>query len=144
MANPWPAVLLILTNVSIFDATRVAGNPSPAHENIFVLKDDAISCPLHEGDTTLVISLAGSSTRDRFTFINENTTACGELRISVATEDLAAESDKWTPVNGAISFNRKRLFNVSILGIDAKYVRLAFHVERQGDVAAVGRALVSR
>lgn len=146
MSNCWRTILLFLiaTNVLISHVSRIAANPSQAQEKIFTLKDNAISCPLREGDTTLIISLAGSSTRDRFTFINENSTARGELRIAVATEKLSADSDKWTPVDGAISFKRKRLFNVSILGVEAKYVRLAFHVEHDSDIAAAGRALVSR
>jgi hypothetical protein len=145
MSNAWRAILLFVVaiNVSI-DASRVAANPGQAQENIFTLKDDAISCLLHEGDTTLIISLAASSTRERFTFINENSTARGEFRIAVATEKLSPDSDKWTPVDGAISFKRKRLFHVSIVGVEAKYVRLTFHVERDSDIAAAGRALVSR
>ncbi|PYI77660.1 MAG: hypothetical protein DMF04_05795 [Verrucomicrobia bacterium] len=145
MSTSWRAILLFLVGINVLiDASRVAANPGQAQENIFTLKDDAISCLLHEGDTTLIISLAGSSTRDRFTFINENSTARGELRIAVATEKLSPDSDKWTPVDGAISFKRKRLFNVSILGVEAKYVRLTFHVEPDRDIAAAGRALVSR
>lgn len=146
MSNPWRPILLILvaTNVLIFQAALVAANANQGQENIFNLKNDAVSCSLPEGDTTLIISLAGRSMRDRFTFINENSAARGELRIAVATEKLSANSDKWTPVDGAISFKRKRLFNVSILGVEAEYVRLTFHVERDSDIAAVERALVSR
>ena len=61
--------------------------------------------------------------------INENLAARGELRIAISNEKLSADSDKWTPVDGAVSFKRKRLFNVSLLGVEAKYIRLTFHVE---------------
>ena len=107
--------------------------------NILTLDSDTISCPLREGDTTFIISLARSSTLDRFTFINENTAARGELRIAVSNEKLSADSDKWMPVDGAVSFKGKRLFNLSMLGVDAKYVRLTFHVEHENDIAALGR-----
>jgi uncharacterized protein YaaQ len=107
--------------------------------NILTLDNDTVSCSLREGDTTFIISLARNSTLDRFTFINENTTARGELRIAVSNEKLSADSDKWTPVDGAVSFKRKRLFNLSMLGVDAKYVRLTFHVEHESDMAALGR-----
>src|SRR5207302_2169277 len=96
-----------------------------------------VSCSLPEGDTTFIISLVRSSPLDRFTLINENLTAQGELRIAVSTEKLSADSDKWTPVDGAVSFKRKRLFNVSMLGVEAKYVRLTFHVEREHDMTAL-------
>ena len=104
---------------------------SQTDRNILTLGNDTISCPLREGDTTFIISLARSSTLDRFTFINENTAARGELRIAVSNEKLSADSDKWMPVDGTVSFKRKRLFNLSMLGVDAKYVRLTFHVEHE-------------
>ena len=102
-----------------------------------VMDQDTVSSPLPEGDTTFIIFLARSSTLDRFTFINENKPARGELRIAVANEKLAADSDKWRSVDGAVSFKRKRLFNVSMLGVEAKYVRLIFHVEHEENVGPV-------
>jgi len=99
-----------------------------------VMDQDTVSSPVPEGDTTFIIFVARSSTLDRFTFINENKPARGELRIAVANEKLSADSDKWTSVDGAVSFKRKRLFNVSMLGVEAKYVRLAFHIEHEENV----------
>jgi hypothetical protein len=106
-----------------------------------VMERDTVSSPLPEGDTTFVIFVARSSTLDRFTFINENKPAFGELRIAVANEKLPADSDKWTSVDGAVSFEGKRLFNVSMLGVEAKYVRLTFHVAHE---EGVGRVNTSR
>ena len=103
------------------------------------MDNNTVSCSLPEGDTTFIISLMRSSPLDRFTLINENLAARGELRIAVSNEKLSADSDKWTPVDGAVSFKRKRLFNVSLLGVEAKYIRLTFHVEHENDMAALGR-----
>ena len=114
---------------------------SQAEKNILTLDNDTVSCSLPEGDTTFIISLVRSSPLDRFTVINENLAARGELRIAVSNEKLSADSDKWTPVDGAVSFKRKRLFNVSMLGVEAKYIRLTFHVEHENDMAfSDGRA----
>ena len=112
---------------------------SQAEKNILPLDNDTVSCSPPEGDTTYIISLVRSSPLDRFTLINENLAAQGELRIAVSNEKLSADSDKWTPVDGAVSFKRKRLFNVSMLGVEAKYIRLTFHVEHENDMAALGR-----
>ncbi len=90
---------------------------SQAEKNILTLDNDTVSCSLPEGDTTFIISLVRSS----------------------PLEKLSADSDKWTPVDGAVSFKRKRLFNVSMLGVEAKYIRLTFHVEHENDMAALGR-----
>jgi hypothetical protein len=103
------------------------------------LDNNTVSCSLPEGDTTFIISLVRNSPLDRFTVINENQATRGELRIAVSNERLSADSDKWTPVDGAVSFKRKRLFNVSMLGVEANYIRLTFHVEHENDMAALGR-----
>jgi hypothetical protein len=112
---------------------------SHAEKNILTLDNNTVSCSLPEGDTTFIISLVRSSPLDYFTVINENLAARGELKIAVSNEKLSADSDKWTPVDGAVSFKRKRLFNVSMLGVDAKYIRLTFHVEHENDMAALRR-----
>src|SRR5207244_9813946 len=88
---------------------------SQTEKNVLTLDNDTVSCSLPEGDTTFIISLVRSSPLDRFTVINENLAARGELRIAISNEKLSADSDKWTPVDGAVSFKRERLFNVSML-----------------------------
>ena len=149
MLKLWRAIVLILATTSsavcgaptvsaTSNDSRNAAQMSQTEKNILTLENDTVSCALPEGDTTFIISLERSSRLDRFTFINENTTARGELRIAVSNEKLSADSDKWTPVDGATSFKRKRLFSVSVLGVEAKYVRLTFHVEHENDIAALG------
>jgi hypothetical protein len=148
MLRPWRVFVLLLATTSsavwwtptvsaTSDDTRNAAQMSQTEKNILTLDNGTVSCSLPEGDTTFIISLVRSSPLDRFTFINENTTARGELRIAVSNEKLSADSDKWTPVDGATSFKRKRLFSVSVLGVEAKYVRLTFHVEHENDMAAL-------
>src|SRR5438876_8479666 len=93
--------------------------------------NDTVSCVLREGETTFIIELPKNSPRDRFTFLNENAAACGELRIAVSDSPLPADSPKWTQVEGIVPFAHKRLFKLSMLGVDTKFVRLSFKVERQ-------------
>jgi hypothetical protein len=114
---------------------RTAQNANPT---ALIMDDDTISCPLQGGDTTFVIALPKAALLDRFTFVNENAAAYGELKISVSNYRLPANSSKWTEVEGVIPFARKRLFNLSLLGVEAKYVRLSFHVEKEGQIAALG------
>ena len=94
-----------------------------------IIDDTTVSCPLRAGDTTFVIALPTNALRDRFTVINENAAACGELKIAIADSRLAADSPKWMAVDGTISFSHKRLFNLSMLGVETRFVRLSFHVE---------------
>jgi len=70
--------------------------------------------------------------------VNENAAAAGELRISVSNYQLPAASPKWVEVDGSVTFSRKRLFNLSMVGVEARYVRLSFNVESGGRVGAFG------
>ena len=103
-----------------------------------VRDDDTVSCSLQEGETEFVISLPRTSLLDRLTFLNENAAAAGELTISVSNYRLPANSGKWKRVEGTIPFSNKRTFDLSLLGIEAKFVKLSFHVAKRGNIAAVG------
>src|SRR4051812_48051952 len=93
-----------------------------------LIDQETLTCPLQEGETTFVIKLPESAPLDRFTFVNENAAAAGELKISVSDCELPARSEKWVEVDGHIAFNHKRLFNVSMVGVEARYMKLAFSV----------------
>ena len=100
--------------------------------------DDTLNYPLPEGDTTFVVSFPRISILDRFTFVNENAAAEGEMKIAVSNYRLPANSRKWIEVAGGTSFAGKRLFDLSLAGTEARYVRLTFHVTKAGSIAAVG------
>ena len=103
-----------------------------------IMDDDTVSCPLQEGQTTFVIKLPRAFFLDRFTFVNENAAAAGELKISVSNYRLPAASGKWVEVDGHVNFTNKRLFKLSMVGVEARYVRLAFNVRAAGRIAALG------
>jgi hypothetical protein len=105
-------------------------NTENAHSTIAsVIDNETVSCALPEGETIFIIAVSKNFLWDRFTFLNENTAASGELRIAVSNSALPANSPKWKPVDGIVPFVHKRLFNLSLLGIETKYVRLSFHVD---------------
>jgi hypothetical protein len=103
-----------------------------------IMDDDTLSYPLPEGDTTFILTFPDTSLLDRFTFVNENASAEGDLRISVSNYRLPAKSTKWVEVNGGASFTGTRLFNLSLLRVEARYVKLSFHVGKGGQIAALG------
>jgi hypothetical protein len=111
-------------------------NENDGTASVLVMEDDTISCPLREGDTIFLIRLPEPCTFDRFSFVNENSDARGELRIAVANDKLPATSAQWTPVDGSVGFANKRFFRVSVLGVEAKFVRVTFHVERERSTPA--------
>jgi hypothetical protein len=103
-----------------------------------IMDDDTLSCPLQEGETTFIIAFPKTSLLDRFTFVNENAAVRGEMKIAVSNFRLAAGSPKWTEVSGKTEFTSKRLFNLSMVGVEARYVKLSFHVEKGGRIASLG------
>lgn len=103
-----------------------------------IMDDDTLSCPLQEGETTFIISFPKTSLLDRFTFINENAGVQGEMKIAVSNYRLPANSPKWTDVSGKTAFTSKRLFNLSMVGVEARYVKLSFQVTKGGQIAALG------
>lgn len=103
-----------------------------------LLDDDTLNYPLPEGDTTFILTLSRTSTLDRFTFVNENAAAVGEMTVAVSNYRLPAQSRKWNEVNGGTPFTGKRLFDLSLLGTEARYVKLSFHVSEAGSIAALG------
>jgi hypothetical protein len=142
--SPTPEDTPNISEISMVERVLSDGHYAPValksqeEKNILTLDNDTVNCSLPEGDTTFIISLVRNSP---LTLINENLAARGEFRIAVSNEKLSADSDRWTPVDGAVSFKRKRLFNVSMLGVEAKYIRLTFHVENENDIAALGRQI---
>jgi hypothetical protein len=119
---------------------RVVEVPSAATQDAALLADnETLMCALQEGRTTFVIKLPAGPQRDRFTFVNENAAAAGKLRISVSNDQLPADSTKWVDVDGDITFKQKRLFNVSTVGVEARYLKLSFEVAKDVRIAAVGR-----
>jgi hypothetical protein len=100
-------------------------------------EDDTVTCLLKEGKTDFVVELPKAPMVDRLTFLNENAVARGELKIAVSNQRLRPDSPAWVEVDGIVPFSHKRLFGVSLLGIDAKFVRLSFHVEKAGRIAPV-------
>jgi hypothetical protein len=118
---------------------RIVTDPNKdSSAKALLLDDDTLSYPLPEGDTTFLLSFPRISALDRFTFVNENASASGELKIWVSNYRLPATSSKWNEVNPGTPFTSRRLFDLSLLGIEARFVKLSFHVTKGGSIAGLG------
>lgn len=113
-------------------------NDKSASASNLLLDDDTLSFPLPEGETAFVISFPRISSLDRLTFVNENATATGEFYVAVSNYRLPARSAKWNEVNSGAAFTGKRLVDLSLLGIEARYVKISFRVAKGGQIAALG------
>ncbi|HEY2139205.1 MAG TPA: hypothetical protein VGH00_03935 [Chthoniobacterales bacterium] len=120
------------------DGRIVTDTNRDSRAKALLLDDDTLSYPLPEGDTTFLLSFPRISALDRFTFVNENGSANGELKIWVSNYRLPASSSKWNEVSAAASFTGRRLFDLSLLGIEARFVKLSFHVTKGGSIAGLG------
>jgi hypothetical protein len=109
-------------------------NESPA---ALVLEDNTLSCPLPQGETVFIITLSKIAALERFAFINQNATAQGDLKLSVSNYKLEANDPRWVSVGTRTRFTGKRLFNLPTLGVEAKYVKLSFQVQKEGRLAGL-------
>jgi hypothetical protein len=60
------------------------------------------------------------------------------MTVAVSNYRLPANSPKWIEVTERTSFTGKRLFDLSLLGTEARYVKLSFHVTKGGLIAGLG------
>ncbi len=116
----------------------IAVTNTEAGPGALLLDDDTLNYPLPEGDTTFLLSFPRTAALDRFTFVNESASAAGEVKISVSNYRLPAKSPKWNEVNTSLIFTGRRLVDLSMLGTEARYVKLSFHVTKAGSIAALG------
>ncbi|MGH8095308.1 MAG: hypothetical protein ACREIF_17890 [Chthoniobacterales bacterium] len=89
-----------------------------------------LNCALPRGISSFVIRLGKPEAQRCVHVVNENLSAEGRLSIAVSDRPLAAESAQWRAVQGAIPFRHKRRFLLSLVGVEANYVRLTFEVDR--------------
>jgi hypothetical protein len=106
--------------------------------NALLFDDDTLGYLLPAGDTTFLLSFPRTSMLDRFTFVNENASAAGETKISVSNYRLPAQSSKWNEISPSTPFTGKRLVDLSLLGTEARFVKLSFHVSKAGSIAGLG------
>jgi hypothetical protein len=109
-------------------------NQSPA---ALILDDNTLSCPLPLGETTFIITLPNIAALERFGFINETVAAQGDLRLAVSNYRLNRDDPGWVPIQGSTRFRGKRPFNLSLIGLEAKYVKLSFRIQKEGRVAGI-------
>src|SRR5256714_4911555 len=131
--NCGASIDLIRADGRVMVVTNKESSPSA-----LLLDDDTLNYPLPEGDTIFVLSFPRTSMLDRFTFVNENSAAAGEMKVAVSNYRLPARSSKWIDVNIGTSFTGKRLFDLPLAGTEARYVKLSFHVTEPGTIAGFG------
>jgi hypothetical protein len=112
----------------------VASEENPA---ALVLDDNTLSCALPTGETTFIVTLPRIAVLERFAFINQNAAAQGEFELAVSNYRLGSKDPKWVLVQSATPFTGKRLLNLPVTGVEAKYVKLSFHVQKEGRLAGV-------
>lgn len=102
-----------------------------------VLDDNTLSVPLSVGDNTFIITLPKIAVLERFAFINQNAAANGEFDLSVSNYRLGSSDPKWIRVQQTTPFTGKRLISLPVMGTEAKYVKITFHVQKEGRLAGL-------
>jgi hypothetical protein len=116
----------------LLGSVALAGSDSPILARSLSINGMKTGYALPGGETSFMIRLAGPAQDRSFTFVNQNAAAEGQLLISVSNQPLAVDSPLWRAVEGTIRFRHKRFFTLSLVGVEANYVRLTFQVEVPG------------
>lgn len=56
------------------------------------------------------------------------------MSIATAGKRLAVNDANWNVVAGSVSFRQKRQFYLSLVGVEAKFVRLTFQIDGPGKI----------
>ena len=104
-------------------------SPGKAEAVSLTMNDSEIRYALPRGVTSFIIHLDAPGQRRCFTLVNESSEAKGKLSIAISNERLAANNPKWSAVDGAVPFRHKRRFALSLIGVEAKFVKLTFQVD---------------
>jgi hypothetical protein len=124
-----PGVRWCAVVASILLAAVIQAKGDPLSADISLTTADApLNYALPQGTSSFVVRLANPEAKRCFTFVNENLVADGRLSIAVSDQQLAAKSPLWSTVAGTILFRHKHRFALSLVGVDANYVRLTFDV----------------
>ncbi len=113
-----------------------AGGPI-GDSHALVLDDDTLSCPLAVGENTFVITLPRISVLQRFAFIDRNSAAQGEFELATSNYRLGSSDSSWKTVVRPTSFGKESVINMPMLGVEAHYVRLTFHIKKEGHLSAL-------
>lgn len=117
-ALPFAARIFLPATAAVFALSL----PALAADN-----DATLRFVVPRGITSFIVDLATSTQQLCFTFLNDNAAAEGKLSIAVSNERRSNDS-KWKTVAGAVSFRHKRRLDLSLVGVEAKYVKLTFQV----------------
>ena len=102
-----------------------------------ILDDNTVSFPLAKGKHTFVIDLPTATELNRFAFINENAAASGEFEVAVSNYRLPPNDGRWRTIESSRSFTGKRFINVSLAGLETKYIQLTVQAKTRGRIAAL-------
>jgi hypothetical protein len=103
-----------------------------------ILEDNTLSCELAKGENTFVLALSSIQTLDRLSFVNQEAAAQGTVQIALSNHRLNPNDPHWVNSGVPQSFSGQRFFRVSLAGLERKYLKLAFRVQRAGRLAALG------
>ena len=127
----------LLAGLAILTTLTLAAGQATTSNGDTAKKQAQLRDPLRCGGSSFVIQLKKLNPARCLTFVNENAPAEGRMSIAVSDRALAPDSPAWKAVAGSVPFRHKRRFPLSLVGVEANYVRLTFEVDRAPKVAGL-------
>ncbi len=98
--------------------------------------DAALSYPLAQGTTSMILSLHKADVLSRLNFINYG--AEGKLTISASATKLPFDSTEWRPVARAQEFGGSKVIGCDLGSLEARYVKMDFETQTPGRISGLG------
>ncbi|MFL6584106.1 MAG: hypothetical protein ACJ8KU_06275 [Chthoniobacterales bacterium] len=92
---------------------------------------------LPEGETAFIVTLPQTSLLDRLRFVNEKGAAEGELNVFASNHELPVVSSRWSQIRSGVPFSHSPVFDLPLVGVEARYVKLSFLARKPGVIAAL-------
>lgn len=114
-------------------ASEKEGNRSA---QALISDDAALSYPLAQGTTSMILALRKADVLSRLNFINYG--AGGKLTISASATRLPFDSADWRPVAKGQAFDGSKVVGCDLGSLDARYVKLDFDTQVPGRISGLG------
>jgi hypothetical protein len=98
--------------------------------------DAALTYPLQEGKTSVIIALPRIQVLSKLNFVNFG--AAGTYNVSVSSAKQGFDGTGWRSVASGASFDGSAIASSDLGSADARYVKIDFTAERAGRISGLG------
>ena len=119
----------------IKDQKARAVDPKMPLTQMSLLDEDAtVQIPFKQGETSVIIDIGAPRTVERFGFFSFTAAGSVDIFSSSSSEMLKIDSSSWAATNIHQAFASRRIVNVDLKGLNARFVKFVFKMNATGSI----------